>query len=453
MFVKRGSAYLKDPWLARDLYIDVILDRSSDKVQSFLAEHAKRPLDNEQRAIALKLLEMERHALLMYTSCAWFFDEISGIETVQVIEYAARAIQLATELSGRDLYAAFAERLRAAKSNIPECGDGARVFERFIRPSIIDLKKVAAHYAVRSTIEDYAETARIYSYTIKREDYRKVSSGKMRLATGRVVVTSDITGDTEPISFCTLYLGGHIFNGGVRTFLGAEAYGAMKEEITAAFERGNIAEIVRLMDTHFGMHSYSLTDLFRDEQRAMLELVLRETMEEFEFTYRDMYENNRILMSFIKELGMPIPKPFLAAAEFTLDFDIKRSLRGGAAEAERLREIAEEIKKWNITLHSPQLEFLARRKIEGLLQDISCVAPDMHRLSEAEKYLHALAALGLEMNPWTVQNMYYRCAKEFWREQISRSREGDRDALAWTGLFGRVGEVLHFNTSVVLPTG
>jgi alpha-amylase/alpha-mannosidase (GH57 family) len=453
LFIKKGSSYLADPWRARDRYIDVILDRSSDNTQAYLNEHAKKPLDREQHTTVMKLLEMERHALLMYTSCAWFFDELSGIETVQVIEYAARAVQLAAELSSHDLCYGFTERLRAAKSNLREYGDGAQIFEKLIKPTMIDLKRVAAHYAVRSAVEDYAESSKIYSYTIGREDYQKITGGKMRLAMGRIVVTSEMTGDTEPISFCTLYVGGHIFNGGVRTFLGSEAYDVMKQEITAAFEQGNIAQIVHLMDTHFGMHSYSLTDLFRDEQRAMLELVLRETMAEFEFSYRSMYENNRVLMGFIREIGMPVPKAFLAAAEFTLDVEAKKSLQGGAAEAERLREIAGDLEKWNIPLTSPQVEFLARRKIEALFAGKSCGPSGLPRLSEAGKFLHLFTALGLEMNLWTVQNMYYRCAREFWGEQISRWRAGDQDALAWIEMFRGIGEMLHFNTAAVAPTG
>ena len=72
----------------------------------------------------LKLMELQRHAMLMYTSCGWFFDEISGLESVQVVQYAARSIQLARELFGQDLEPGFLERLQGAKSNIPENGDG-----------------------------------------------------------------------------------------------------------------------------------------------------------------------------------------------------------------------------------------------------------------------------------------------------------------------------------------
>ncbi len=454
LFAERGSGLLKDPWLARDLYIDVLLDRSPDNVRGFFARCAKRPLDEEERVVALKLLEMERHALLMYTSCAWFFDEISGIETIQVLQYAARAIQLATELSGSDLSGAFVERLKAAGSNVPEFGNGAEVFEKLVRPAVIDLEKVAAHYAVRSTVEEYEDPARIYSYTIRRHDYQKVRAGKMRLAVGEITVVSEITGDAKPISFCALHLGGHIFNGGVKSFPGEEAHALMKQEMTAAFEQGDVARIVHLIDTHFGQHSYSLVDLFRDGQRAMLDLLLQETMEEFEYSYRAMYDGNKIMMGFLKEVGTPIPKPFLVAAEITFDRDLKKSLQGSLTEAakEELREIAGEMKKWKVAVQSPEVELLARKKIEELFQIVSCGAAALPGLSEAEELLGLFRALGLEINLWRAQNIYYRCSKEFWQECFSRSQTGDQDAARWTEIFRRLGDMLYFNTAALLPT-
>src|SRR5262249_18565594 len=144
---------LTDPWRARDRYIDVIVDRSEENVDRFLREQAGRELQPAEKVRALKLLEMQRHAMLMYTSCGWFFDELSGIETVQVIQYAGRAVQLAEELFGDHREQQFIERLSAAKSNIPEHSDGGRIYQEFVKPSFVDLHKVAGHYAVRSLVQ------------------------------------------------------------------------------------------------------------------------------------------------------------------------------------------------------------------------------------------------------------------------------------------------------------
>ena len=146
---------LKDPWAARNDYIDVVLDRSAGAAKAFLTKHALRQLDDAEKTTVWKLLELQRHAMLMYTSCGWFFDELSGIETVQVIQYAGRAAQLAEELFGDHPQSLFIEKLSQAKSNIPEHGDGGRIYKKFVQPAFVDLRKVAAHYAIRSLFEPY----------------------------------------------------------------------------------------------------------------------------------------------------------------------------------------------------------------------------------------------------------------------------------------------------------
>ena len=121
-YEKQAGRLLTDPWEARDAYIDVLLDRSPESIDRFFEVHQQRVLDASSRTRALKLLEMQRQAMLMYTSCGWFFDDLSGIETVQVIAYAGRAVQLAAELFIDDIEAAFVAKLALAKSNIPKHG-------------------------------------------------------------------------------------------------------------------------------------------------------------------------------------------------------------------------------------------------------------------------------------------------------------------------------------------
>ena len=122
LFEGEAGKLLSDPWAARDAYMAVILDRSPASVERFFQAQARRRLSDVEVVQALKLLEMQRHALLMYTSCAWFFAEISGIETVQTLAYAARAIQLAHEVAGSELEPSFLERLAEA----PRIGRNSR---------------------------------------------------------------------------------------------------------------------------------------------------------------------------------------------------------------------------------------------------------------------------------------------------------------------------------------
>ena len=215
-FEQKSAFLLKDPWRARDEYIRVILDRSDESVAAFFADHATHPLSDDEQVTALKLLEMQRHAMLMYTSCGWFFDELSGLETVQVLHYAGHAVQLAKQVLGGNIEQGFLEKLRAAKSNLPEHGDGAQIYEKWVVPACVDMEKLAGHYAISSLFENYGEKTKIYCYDVDREDYSLEAEGKLRLATGRAKFRSEITHDSATMSFAVIHLGDHNITGGAK---------------------------------------------------------------------------------------------------------------------------------------------------------------------------------------------------------------------------------------------
>jgi alpha-amylase/alpha-mannosidase (GH57 family) len=318
LFEEKSGQCLLDPWEARDAYIDVILDRWSDEsVDAFLKGHALGEVAPTERSTILKLMEMERHLMLMYTSCGWFFDEISGIETVQVMRYAGRAIQLAYDLFGIDLEDDLKAGLTAAKSNLANALDGAHIYDGFVKPAMVGLDKVAAHYAITSLIEDYDDPAQVYCYNVKKEDCQRLQAGEARLAVGRINVVSAITREAQVAGFSVLHLGGHAFDCWVDVPSENETYQAMKQEVVGAFEKGEFADTVRLMDRREGLRQYSLLQLFRDGQRKILNRVIQGTLEGFEHAYRLMYENSRVLMLFLREASMPVPKTFLAAGNLS----------------------------------------------------------------------------------------------------------------------------------------
>jgi len=451
IYENAASEYLKDPWEARDRYIGVILDRSKENVENFFRAHSAKPLSHDEKILVLKLLEMQRHAMLMYTSCGWFFDELSGLETVQVIQYAGRAIQLSEDIFTNGLEDSFKARLAQAKSNIPEHENGMVIYDKFVKPAMIDLKKVGAHYAVSSLFEDYIDETDIYSYAVTKEDYTKTPAGGTTISIGRVAISSRITWESEQISFCVLHFGGHALNGGVRTFLGADAYQSMKNEIFSTFEKGEFADIVRLMDTHFGMHNYSLINLFRDQQRTILNLLIGQTMEDFETAYRQMYEHNRILMGFLQGMGIPVKRSFLAAAEFTLNAELKRAFTEEVHSADRIQSIFSDMKRWEVPLDTVEIEFAVRRGLERLIENFSRNHPDTGLLLEIQKRLELLRLLPIEINYWQTQNIYYKIAKTTYREILARAGTGDEEANRWTATFTYIGEMLFFNVAAILP--
>ncbi len=203
--------------------------------------HASRELSDADQVTVLKLMELQRHLMLMYTSCGWFFDELSGIETVQVIQYACRAVQLSREVLGEELEEGFLQKLEEAKSNIPEHKDGACIYRKFARPAAVDLGKLAAHYAITSLFKPYDKHARIYCYSVDLIDHRDVEAGRMKLAIGRARFTSEITQESEQLVFAALHFGDHNVHCGTQVFRDEESYGKLIESVTRRLLQGRPA--------------------------------------------------------------------------------------------------------------------------------------------------------------------------------------------------------------------
>jgi alpha-amylase/alpha-mannosidase (GH57 family) len=440
------AGYVKDPWEARNDYIDAMLDRSVENVAAFLFKHSLRPLDEEASVAVLCMLEMQRHALLMYTSCGWFFDELSGLETVQIIQYAGRALQLAERYFSRDIEAGFLERLSRAGSNLPEQGNGAEIYARYVKPAMIDLIKVGAHYAVSSVFEDYGEETGIFSYRVYREDFQILHSGQMKLTVGRIFIRSAITRKADRISFCTLYFGGHALNCGVRSFLGEDAYRIMKQEVFSAFAEVDFAAIIRLMDKHFGMHNYSLKNLFRDEQRAVLHHIIAGTLQEFEDKFTSLYENSRSLMRFLKETGMPVPHRFMTTAETALNLRLQKIFTMDTVERDELRAVVSEITLWNVAVDHVALEFIIRRRLEGAMAALRAGPEDDRRLGEVLHLVESIAALPVGVNLWQAQNIYWDMLKSC----APGCRSGAMETRSRSEAVRKLGHLLYFNEGAVL---
>ncbi|HEV2379983.1 MAG TPA: DUF3536 domain-containing protein [Terriglobia bacterium] len=432
-YEQRAAALLKDPWQARDEYIRIILDRSSENIDKFFGDHATHALDENEKIAALKLLELQRHAMLMYTSCGWFFDELSGIETVQVIHYAGRVAQLARDVLGDGIEAEFVQRLQKAKSNLPDHGDGAQIYGKFVKPAQIDMSRVAAHYAITSIFDSYGDHTRIYCYGADREDYKSTTSGKMRLAIGRSRFTSEITRESSTLSFGVLYLGDHSVNGGVRAFSDENTYQSLLQSLTGAFSQADTPEVIRLMDENFGKQIYSLKSLFRDEQRKIVNLVLEEALEEASAAQRSIYENHAPLMRFLIGLGIPAPKAFQAAAELALNSQLRSALGRVELDLEGIRNLINEAATMNVTLDVQTLEYVIRRRIETAAAVVNSRPEDIEGLQRLNRLLELVSSLPFAVNLWQTQNAVYPVLTSSYQALFGEADPGTPAAQSWTG--------------------
>ncbi|HEY7556350.1 MAG TPA: DUF3536 domain-containing protein [Candidatus Binatia bacterium] len=440
-FEELGQKLLKDPWAARDDYVKVVLDRSADKVKTFFYRHAARALTAEETISALKLLEMQRHAMLMYTSCGWFFDDLSGIETVQLIQFAGRAMQLTQELSGDSVERQFVERLAAAKSNISEHGDGRRIYEKFVQPAKVDWERLGAHYAVSSLFEDYSDRTKVYCFEAEREDCQVFAAGLAKMAVGRVKLTSEITRESEVLTFGVLHMGDHNVSAGVRKFIGPDAYRELTRAEMEPFMRADFAEVIRIMERGFGESNYSVSSLFRDEQRKVLEVILASALSETETLYRQIYERRAPMMRFLTNLHIPLPKAFYASAELVLNGYLRGALEQDDINSDLVCSLLETATLEGVNIDAPTLEFTFRHNLERMAERLAAdpTGPGLKQLHCAASVIQFLP-FGVDL--WEIQNIYYGLLKNLFPKMQELQARGDEQAKAWVETFRALGRQL-----------
>ncbi len=445
-----------DPWAARDGYIAVVLARERAGERSERAEQisalAGRPLAAAELARALELLEMQRHLLLMYTSCGWFFHDLAGIETLQILRYAGRAVQLAERLflgeageTGEAIEEPFLARLAAAASNDPAAGDGRRIYERHVRPAAVALPQVAAHYAIASLFEDYPERTRIFCYRFEREAERTFRAGGARLVLGRVRVTAEPTAESARFVFAVLHFSDHNLSAGVRA-AAAEveeaAWEALIEAAGRAFERADFPAVVRLLDRQLGDLPYSLRSLFRDEQRRVLDLILGSTLGAVEADLRALFRHHAPLLRFLGDLGTPLPPPLYAVADVVLAGDLRGALGDPAADLEEVRRRLAEASLLGVDLAGDGLGHALGATLALLMERLLADPDEPGLLDRLEETAALAGSARLEVDLGRPQDLFCEALRTAYPRHRERASRGDQPAEEWVAGFRALGERL-----------
>ena len=317
VFNKYGKKYFKSPLEARYNYIDVILDRSLSNVKKFQEQYFIPTLSEEDRVMAMKLLEMQRQAMLMYTSCGWFFCEISGIETVQIMKYAARVIQLAKEFTNVDLEKDYLEILAKAKSNFSNQGTGKDIYEKYVRSSVVTENQIVSLWAVSSLYQDMSPEEDVYCYTIRKKSYKKVQKGDSQLVVGNVEIQSKVTLESKNLVYALLQYTGGDFHCAIKPY--DDDFSVKKSELIKTFMQGPLTEVIRAFDEYFGKEYYTIKDIFIEERRKILQILMKGRLDEFAKTYEEIYNEGKSSVIHLQALGLDIPNEFKIAAKYTLE--------------------------------------------------------------------------------------------------------------------------------------
>ena len=411
VFEQCGKKYFNDVWDVRNKYIDVILDRGDMNVKNFQQENFLPDLSDEDRVHAMELLEIQRQTMLMYTSCGWFFSEISGIETVQIMKYAARAMQLASRFTSKNLEENFLNILSQAKSNIPEHGTGKDIFERFVKPSIVTTKQIASLWALSSLYEDFEDEEQVYCYTITKKDYKRVHKGTSTFVTGHIEVQSKITHQKSNLVFALMQYAGGDFHCAIKEYSDDVEYNKLKNDLIKVYLMNTITEIIRAMDEYFGKEYFTLKDIFIEERRKILQIMLKGKLAKFSQIYQQMYDDGKGAIYNLQGLGLNIPDEFKISAAYALSHKFNDIVihSGGFLDDDMIQQAVDinfEAKRIDITLDKKSSNVIFSKKI---LQNVNRLVHSFE-IQQAEVLLEifdTVEKLELQVDIAEAQNTYF----------------------------------------------
>jgi hypothetical protein len=380
--------------------------------------------DNEVSR-ALRLLEMQRNSMLMYTSCGWFFTDISGIETVQVMKYAGRVRDLMADAGAKPPEERFLEVLAGAKSNIPDMGSGADIFRRFVPASRTTPRRVAAHVAIKGLAGQSEEQGRIGDYSFSRQDQRQERHGRLTMSIERLLLETPLGDKNCDYAVAAIHLGGLDFYCTLQPYPGTAKFRAASELLWRQLATAFLPALLRAMEDNFGPDEFGLGDVLPDGRLEVCTMVFGDLLEGFTSQFARLYDEYNRVAEMLQEAGFPLPREVRQVAEFTLGHRFESEIihqnnnTDPQAYLTALR-IAERVARRGYRIDRTASNGKFTTLITTAVR-LAVESPDPERLANARELVTLARRLGLEPNLDAAQEAVYAALTE--KRQASASLE------------------------------
>jgi alpha-amylase/alpha-mannosidase (GH57 family) len=403
VFERRGGKVLHDPWAARDAYVDVLL--GARPVDDFAHEHVCGDLVE-----ALTLLEQQRHALLMYTSCAWFFWDLAGLETVQCLRYAARAMDLLAEVGEVPPVDAFLEVLGRAESNQPGEGNGRDVWHRHVEPARVTPERVAAHLAMADVLEGERPTGPVAIWDVVEADHRRIERGPITACTGVLTLLHRRTQRVTRHAYAAAHLGGLEVSAAVRPAQPERDADDVRSVIEAVDRGERITGVLRLVADRFGPAEFGLESTMPDAAEQIVASAAQSVADRFGAAFIRLSEDHRAVFGSLVAAGYPLPQELRVPAELALDRRLEAEIEAqhGSWDPEAYRAavaIAGEAAEHGLTVTAPRARAALQRTFEDAVSRV--VDGDADAVEAALALLHLGWTIGVGINVDRAQEAVY----------------------------------------------
>jgi len=415
LFEKEGEKIFHHPWEARNGYIDVIPDRSSESVGKFFEQYGRQDIDEKGRIKGLKLLEMQRHALRMFTSCGWFFADLPGLETILILKHAARAIQFAEEFSDQEIGKKFLQPLSQGRSNLSEMGDGLQIYQRFVKPKQVTPEQVVNHYVISSLFNGGEKEKRNFSFRVEKIDQERIEKDGRLLVLGKMKVVSDVIQEPKTFFFGLISSKGGLFQNWISEDRGTFDFNTLRRRGMDDFEKGE-DELKETLTSLLGHQIYMIRDILKEERGEIFRKFMQKEIGEPSRIYAEIFDRAKPAIEILTREEMEIPYEIRVAAEITLSHrllqevkELRRDFRSAVAKG-AIDQIVGESKRYGCRLRKEEslivlneilrekMEFLRRTKYSDLPAQEGLIQETITLLDLAKKW-------DFDLDQWEAQDL------------------------------------------------
>ncbi|RLT30056.1 MAG: DUF3536 domain-containing protein [Chloroflexi bacterium] len=434
---RKACEFYSDPWAARDAYIAVINQPDEAGMDAFMKRHGL----TAERWPALGLMELQRQLMQSFTSCAWFFNDPTGIETIQVLRYAARAMQLAQQTLDVDIEEGFNEQLEKVISNTGVTLES--VYRSDVSPLVLSLADVCAHDALTALFHDANNDEVVYLHRIRRVVQHLWTLGTMRIAIGVTEVTALLTGEQRRFQYGVVLTSDQIMHGGVRP--DNDNLDALLHVVVPAVAKNDQVSVKQAMDDALGPFHYSLHSVFREEQRSILESMLAGVVDKVVARYHQMYAEHTTLMRFLQKMSLPVPEELQVASSSALHADVRSALANDPPESTRVQALLDDAQLTGVVLDRAAIALQMSDALARVATRVVATPFERGVLGTLLRLVDVAEAYDVDM--WMVQNNYNVLWQRDYPTQQRNADAGDVIAMDWVADFRNLGE--HLNMAIV----
>ena len=411
IFEEQGGKLFQDPWAVRDDYISVLLDPQEETRREFIKRHAARDLNQEEITAAARLLESQVMSMYMFTSCGWFFDDLAGLEPVQNLKYAARAIDLVKHWSRVDLEAGLLEYLTQARSNRPSQGTGANIYNRTVLKSRFRPVEAAAHFAIQTVVEGCTPKTCPAANKVRPGIQRRLTGPGLNVTIGEAKADREWSAEEIELVYTAVHQGGlSLFAlAGIRPpeFDLKDLSG----QIQPAVDEASPDRIVEAFRERVPSASrYGLDDLIPDTRHTVawtLAQGMRSGFQNWIREFFDIHQDMLLVLEETRDTELDVPGFIYSLAVGTrLAGIFQEGLGDRGLDWEAIRNLTSQARKWGVPLSAPDLHDRAQTYIKTKIERLA-KNPGRRAAGRLLDFLRLARELTLKLDLWECQNRYY----------------------------------------------